>query len=165
MSDQVSFPPNGGAAESPALEAVGAVSAPEPAKKGKKQIDKTIVGPRRVRLSLTRVDPLSVMKVSFLVSVAVGIMMIVAAAFVWFMLDAMHVFSTIKELVGAVMDTEDNAYSALLEYMKFTRSVAMATVVAVVNVVLSTAMATIGAFLYNVIASLVGGVHLTLADE
>ncbi|MDU0348792.1 DUF3566 domain-containing protein [Actinomyces sp. MRS3W] len=124
-----------------------------------------MVGPRRVRLALTRIDPWSVMKAAFLLSVAAGIMMVVAAAFVWFMLDAMHVFSTIQDLVGTVMDSENNAYSALIEYMKFSRAISMATVIAVVNIILSTALATIGAFLYNITATLVGGVHLTLADE
>ena len=165
MSEPVSFQPTGGTGESPGIEAVSPASGAESTSKASKKVDKTIAGPRRVRLALTRVDPWSVMKVAFLLSVAVGIMLIVAAAFVWFMLDAMHVFSTIQELVGTVMDAENNAYSALLEYMKFTRAISMATVIAVVNMVLTTALATIGAFLYNVTTSLVGGVHLTLADE
>ena len=49
--------------------------------------------------------------------------------------------------------------------MKFSRAIAMAAIVGVVNIVLTTALATIGAFLYNITASLVGGVHLTLADD
>ncbi|WP_454932585.1 DUF3566 domain-containing protein [Actinomyces oricola] len=131
----------------------------------KKKKKKTIAGPRRVRLSLTRIDPWSVMKVSFLLSVAVGIMMVVAASVVWFMLDSMKVFSTIQELAITVMDSDSNAYTALLEYMKFSRAFSIAIVIAVVNLILTTALATIGAFLYNVTATLVGGVHLTLADE
>lgn len=126
---------------------------------------RTVTGPRRVRLALTRVSPFSVMKVSFLLSVAAGIMLVVAAAFVWFMLDAMHVFSTIQNLVGTVMESESNSFTALLEYMKFSRAVSMATIIAVINIILTTALATVGAFLYNVTAALVGGVHLTLADE
>ena len=154
MSQPMSFPHAGGEDQSTAASPA-AGSAPK----------KTIAGPRRVRLALTRIDPWSVMKVSFLLSVAAGIMLVVAAAFVWFMLDAMHVFSTIQELVGTVMDSESNAYSALLEYMKFTRAISMATVIAVVNIILTTALATIGSLLYNVTAALVGGVHLTLADD
>lgn len=92
-------------------------------------------------------------------------MLVVAAAFVWFMLDAMHVFSTIQNLVGTVMESESNSFTALLEYMKFSRAVSMATIIAVINIILTTALATVGAFLYNVTAALVGGVHLTLADE
>ncbi|WP_103063233.1 DUF3566 domain-containing protein [Actinomyces qiguomingii] len=166
MSQPESFPPaTGGQTLSPAGAPVSAASGGQQSPKQPEKTAKTIAGPRRVRLALTRIDPWSVMKASFLLSVAAGIMLVVAAAFVWFMLDAMHVFSTIQDLVGTVMDSNNNAYSALIEYMKFSRAISMATVIAVVNIILATALATIGAFLYNITAALVGGVHLTLADE
>ena len=41
----------------------------------------------------------------------------------------------------------------------------LSIVFAVVDVVLLTAVATIGAFIYNVSANLVGGLHLTLTDD
>jgi len=123
MSQPASFPSPGGQAENQGTAAFaadpiqaqnGGADAPASSKDSKKG-KKTVAGPRRVRLSLTRINPLSVMKVSFLLSVAAGIMLIVAAAFVWFMLDALHVFSTIKELAGTVLDSKtNNAYTALL---------------------------------------------------
>lgn len=152
----VSVPP-------PVVPGGGHSSAPAP--NGAKSEKKKIVGPRKVRLSLTRIDPWSVMKVSFLLSFAAFIMIIVATAVVWFMLDRMHVFSRIQELVGAVFATDSKAFIALVEYLKFSRALAMAAIVGVVNIVLTTALATIGAFLYNITAALVGGVHLTLADD
>ena len=173
MSQPASFPSPGGQAENQGTAAFAADpiqaqsdGADAPASsKGSKKGKKTVAGPRRVRLSLTRINPLSVMKVSFLLSVAAGIMLVVAAAFVWFMLDAMHVFSTIRDLVGTVMDSKSNAYTALLEYLKLSRAISMATIIAVINIILATALSTIGALLYNVTAAFVGGVHLTLADE
>ena len=173
MSQPASFPSPGGQAENQGTAAFAADpiqvqsdGADAPASsKGSKKGKKTVAGPRRVRLSLTRINPLSVMKVSFLLSVAAGIMLVVAAAFVWFMLDAMHVFSTIRDLVGTVMDSKSNAYTALLEYLKLSRAISMATIIAVINIILTTALSTIGALLYNVTAAFVGGVHLTLADE
>lgn len=166
MSQPESFPPaTGEPTQSPAAASEPAAPAGQQNPRKPKSAAKTIVGPRRVRLALTRIDPWSVMKASFLLSVAAGIMLVVAAAFVWFMLDTMHVFSTIQDLLSTMMDSSYNAYSALLEYMKFSRAISMATVIAVVNIILTTALATIGAFLYNITAALVGGVHLTLADE
>jgi integral membrane protein len=105
------------------------------------------------------------MKVSFMLSVAAGIMFVVAALFVWYMLDALHVFSTIKELAGTIMNSDNNAYSTLVEYLALKQTVSMAIIIGVVNVVLTTALATVTAFLYNLTATLVGGVHLTLADD
>ena len=164
--------PEPGASETAATSSspVLTVSSPEPpavpgGEKKDTKVKKAVAGPRRVKLSLTHVDPWSVMKVSFLLSVAAGIMLIVAAAVVWFVLDAMHVFSTIQDLVAAVMDKQSNSFTALVEYLKFSRAISMATVIAVVNIILATALSTIGAFLYNITATLVGGVHLTLADE
>ena len=114
---------------------------------------------------INRVDPWSVLKVSLLLNVAIGIMMVVGAAIVWFMLDSLHVFSQIQDLVGSVVETNSNAFTGVVEYMKFSRAISMSTIIAVVNLILSTALCTLAALIYNVIASLVGGIHLTLADD
>jgi hypothetical protein len=119
-------------------------------------------GPRRVRLAISRVDPWSVMKLSFLMSVAIGIMIVVATAVVWITLDSLHVFATINDLVTEILaDSEIN----LMQYVEFDRVLSIATLVAVVDIFLITALSTIGAFLYNITAALVGGVHVTMTDE
>jgi hypothetical protein len=119
-------------------------------------------GPRRVRLAVSRVDPWSVMKLSFLISVAIGIMIVVATAVVWLTLDGLHVFASLNDLVTEILaDSSIN----LMQYVEFDRVISVATLVAVVDVFLITALATIGAFLYNITAALVGGVHVTMTDE
>ena len=164
MSQPVSMSPDGGQSAG-AASIVGGADASGSASGGKsKKSKKTIAGPRRVRLALTRVDPWSVMKASFL-SFAAGIMLIVATAVVWFMLDAMHVFSTIEELVKTVAGERSNTFSAIVAYLELPRALTVSTIVAVVDIVLVTALTTLGAFLYNITATLVGGIHLTLADE
>lgn len=120
-------------------------------------------GPRRVRLSVSRIDPWSVMKLGFLLAIAIGIMTVVSAAVLWFVLDGMHVFSSINKTVTEVVGTEN--IINVLDYVEFGRVMSLATLVAVINVVLLTALSTIGAFLYNIVAALVGGIHLTLTDE
>ncbi|HEY5484561.1 MAG TPA: DUF3566 domain-containing protein [Propionibacteriaceae bacterium] len=120
-------------------------------------------GPRRVRLSVSRIDPWSVMKLGFLLAIAIGIMTVVSAAVLWFVLDGMHVFSSINKTVTEVVGTEN--FINVLSYVEFGRVMSLATLVAVINVVLLTALSTIGAFLYNIVAALVGGIHLTLTDE
>lgn len=119
-------------------------------------------GPRRVRLSVSRVDPWSAMKLSFLLSVALGIMVVVAAAMVWFVLDSMHVFADIEELLVSVGSEN---FLQLMDYLRFDRVMSFATIVGVVDVLLLTALGTIGAFLYNIVAALVGGLHVTLTDD
>ena len=45
--------------------------------------------PRQVDLAIVRVDPWGVMKVAFLLSVALGIALVVAVMILWLMLNAM----------------------------------------------------------------------------
>src|SRR5690606_38929281 len=119
--------------------------------------------PRRVRLAISRVDPWSVMKLAFLLSVAIGIMIVVAAVVVWFTLDGLHVFSRLDGLITQVTGPESDL--DILKWVSFDKTVSAATLVAVIDVFLLTALATIGAFLYNIVAALVGGVHVTMTDE
>lgn len=136
----------------------GAAEAPRPAPGAPRP-----TGPRRVRLAISRVDPWSVMKLSFLLSFALGIIGVVAASVVWFTLDGLHVFAKLNDL----MTTVAGADSALqvMSYLSFGKIAAGAMLVGVVDVFLLTALCTIGAFLYNIVAALVGGLHVTMTDD
>lgn len=118
--------------------------------------------PRRVDLSVARVDPWSVMKVGFLLSVALGIALVFATLVLWLMLDSMHVFGDIEEFLK---DLSAERFVTLMEYLHLSKVLSYATIAAVANVIMITAMSTLGAFLYNIIASLVGGVRVSLMDE
>ena len=120
-------------------------------------------GPRRVRLAISRVDPWSVMKLAFLLSFAAGIMIVVAVSVLWLTLDGMHVFTSLNNLVKQIVGPESPIN--ILDYVQFNKVLSITTLIAVVDVFLMTALATIGAFLYNVVAALVGGVHVTMTDE
>jgi nitrogen fixation-related uncharacterized protein len=119
--------------------------------------------PRRVRLTLARVDPWSVTKLSFLLSVAVGIALVVATGVVWSVLNGMGVFTDLDGLLHDIAGNEIKI--SLLDYVGFGKVISLATVIAVVDVVLLTALSTIIAFLYNVSSALVGGLHVTLSDD
>lgn len=118
--------------------------------------------PRRVDLSVARVDPWSVTKVGFLLSVALGIALVFATLVLWLMLDSMHVFGDIEEFLK---NLSAEHFVTLMEYLHLSKVLSYATIAAVANVIMITAMSTLGAFLYNIIASLVGGVRVSLMDE
>ncbi|MGA4963654.1 DUF3566 domain-containing protein [Streptomyces pseudogriseolus] len=120
---------------------------------------------RKARLRVAKADPWSVMKVSFLLSIALGICTIVAAAVLWMVMDAMGVFSTVGGTISEATGSEGSNGFDLQSFLSLPNVLLFTTVIAVIDVVLATALATLGAFIYNLSAGFVGGVELTLAED
>ena len=120
--------------------------------------------PRRARLRLTRIDPWSVMKTAFLLSVAFGIVTVVSVFIVWTVLGGAGVWDSINATVEDVLGSEAGNFD-VTDYISTSRVLGFTMLVAVVDVVLLTAIATLVAFLYNMAAALLGGVELTLAED
>ncbi len=141
-------------------------TAPRPAPAGatKPAVPKpAVTGPRKVRLSVARVDIWSVVKFSFLISFAIGIMIVVATASFWIILDGMNVFTSINDLLAEIAGEAGKI--DILQWVTFERTVSLATIIGLIDVVVLTLLSTIFAFLYNLTASLVGGITVTLTDE
>ena len=119
---------------------------------------------RRVRLTVSRVDPWSAMKISFLLSVALGIAGVVMVFVLWTILAGMGVFDQINGIVGQVVQDGQQRFD-IMDFIGLGRVLSLSIVIAVIDVILVTAIATLGAFLYNVSSALVGGVQLTLTDD
>ncbi len=120
---------------------------------------------RKARLRVAKADPWSVMKVSFLLSIALGICTIVAAAVLWMVMDAMGVFSTVGGTISEATGSEGSNGFDLQSFLSLPNVLMFTTVIAVIDVILATALATLGAFIYNLSAGFVGGVELTLAED
>ncbi|MGP8300521.1 DUF3566 domain-containing protein [Streptomyces inhibens] len=120
---------------------------------------------RKARLRVSRADPWSVMKVSFLLSIALGICTVVAVAVLWMVMNAMGVFSTVGGTISEATGSSDGAGFDLQSFLSLPRVLLFTSIVAVIDVVLATALATLGAFIYNLSAGFVGGVELTLAED
>lgn len=118
---------------------------------------------RKIKLSIARIDTWSTLKLSFLLSVAIGIGIIVAAACVWLMLDSMAVFTKIDDLLQSVGG--DEAPIEILQYFEFNKVISLATIIAVADVIIITLIATLGSVIYNLVSSLIGGLNITLTDE
>ncbi len=125
-------------------------------------------GPRRTRraqLRLVQVDAWSVMKTSFLLSIALGIVLVVAVAIIWSVLGAAGVWESINSIVQQAVGGDNSKPFDIQEYAGTSRVLGFTMIVAVLDVILITAIATLGAFLYNLSAALLGGIEVTLAED
>ncbi|MEU9668977.1 DUF3566 domain-containing protein [Streptomyces bobili] len=120
---------------------------------------------RKARLRVAKADPWSVMKVSFLLSIALGICTIIASAVLWMVMDAMGVFSTVGGTISEATGSNESNGFDLQSFLSLPNVLLFTTIIAVIDVVLATALATLGAFIYNLSAGFVGGVELTLAED
>jgi hypothetical protein len=121
---------------------------------------------RKARLRLSRLDPWSVMKTSFLFSIAAGIMLVVAVYSIWTVLSTSHLFDSINEIVRSVVSTPgDTTPFRIQEYINTQKVMGVTALIACVDVVIFTALATLGSFLYNLAATMLGGLEITLAED
>lgn len=96
---------------------------------------------------------------SLVISVFVGIALVVAAVALDAVLGALGVKDSVNTLVN---DLSPDPTGPLLTTG---RLVGGAALLAAVDVVLLTALATLGAFLYNLCASLTGGIEVSLSGQ
>ena len=105
------------------------------------------------------------MKTSFLLSVAFGVVTVVAVFMVWSVLGAAGVWDSINQTVQDVVGGQDTSNFDVENYLGMSRVLGFTMLVAVIDVILLTAIATLGAFLYNMAAALLGGIEVTLAED
>lgn len=120
-------------------------------------------GPVRASMQIRRIDPWSTLKVSLLLSVALFFVWMIAVAFLYLVLGGMGVWTKLNSNVGDLLTSASGASGG--ELVSSGTIFGGAALIGLVNIVLLTAAATIGAFIYNLTTDLVGGVEVTLADR
>jgi hypothetical protein len=121
---------------------------------------------RRAQLRVERVEPWSVMKFSFLISLVGWVILFVAVAILYVVLSKLGVFTSIEHTVGLVTSNKSNpAGSNASSWFRASRVLGYTMLIGAVNVVLITALATIGAVLYNLVTMLAGGIEVTLKES
>jgi hypothetical protein len=154
--------PAGGAASGATAVGAGPSGSGRPARgSGKGRIRRT----RKAQLRLVQIDAWSVMKTSFLLSIALGIVLVVAVAIIMSVLGAAGVWDSINSIVQQAVGSDSGQSFDIRQYAGPSRVLGFTMIVAVVDVILITAIATLGAFLYNLSAALLGGIEVTLAED
>ena len=89
----------------------------------------------------------------------------VSVFIVWSVLSAAGVWESINATAQDILGDEAAGTFDVTDYVGTSRVMGFTMLIAVVDVVLLTAVATLGAFLYNMAAALLGGVEVTLAED
>ena len=135
------------------------VSPPPPAK-GRQSASSA----RRANLIVARLEPWSVMKFSFLISLVAWIVLFVAVALLYYALSSLGVFASLQKTLASVTSSQGSAGVDLSKWTSGTRVMGYTMLLGAVDVVLITALSTLGAVVYNLVTHLGGGIEITLKE-
>jgi len=119
---------------------------------------------RRANLVIARVEPWSVMKFSFLISLVLWIVMFVAVALLYYALSSLGVFAALQRTLASVTSSQTTSGVDLTKWTSATRVLGYTMLLGAVDVVLITAISTVGAVIYNLVTHLGGGIEVTLKE-
>jgi hypothetical protein len=119
---------------------------------------------RQAHLTVARVEPWSVMKFSFVVSLVAFVILFVAVSLLYGALDGLGVFDSLQRLVSSLTSSQGSAGVNASKWFSASRVLGYTALLGSLNIVLITAMSTIGAVVYNLTSRLVGGVEVTLRE-
>jgi hypothetical protein len=112
------------------------------------------VATKQVRLKLVYVDFWSAVKLSFLVAVSLGIVLVVATVLVWIVLNSTGIFGDLDDILKDILGEPDFSVAASFSLGQVAF---FALIVAVLNTVVGTVLGAIAAMLYNFSVRITGG--------
>lgn len=144
----------GSAAQSWQSRVTGPQRRPDPVRRGRRQ----------AHLTLARVEPWSVMKFSFVASIVAFIILFVAITVLYMVLSALGVFDSLQHTVSTITSSQNTAGTDISSWFSASRILGYTGLLGALNIVLITALSTIGAVIYNLIAQVFGGIEVTLRE-
>jgi hypothetical protein len=119
---------------------------------------------RQAHLTVARVEPWSVTKFSFVVSLVAFVVLFVAVSVLYESLSALGVFESLQRVVTSVTSSQNSGGVSTAKWFSASKVLGITAILGGFNIVLMTAMSTIGAVVYNLTSRLVGGVEVTLRE-
>ena len=120
--------------------------------------------PRRAQLTVVRLEPWSVMKFSFMISLVGWVVLFVAVAALYFFLSRLGVFHSIETSIENVTSGKDSPGVKASNWFSASRILGYTMLIGAVNVILITALSTVGAVIYNLVTHVAGGIEVTLRE-
>ena len=109
---------------------------------------------RQVRLKLVYLDVWSLVKLSFLVWLSLGIVLIVASVLIWVVLASTGIFDTLDTTLRDMIGDQD---FAITDSFGIGQVLVFTLVIALLNTIVGTALGAVGGFLYNLSVRFTGG--------
>ncbi len=119
---------------------------------------------RQAHLTISRVEPWSVMKFSFVVSLVAFVILFVAVSVLYGALSGLGVFDSLQRVVTSLTSSQASTGVNAKAWFSASRVLGYTALLGSLNIVLITAMSTIGSVVYNLTSRLVGGVEVTLRE-
>lgn len=116
--------------------------------------------PLRATVQIRRIDPWSTLKISLVISVAMFFVWMLAVGLLYIVLEGMGVWERLNSTFTDMVSSDSGSVGLVDAGSVF----GYAGVIGLINVVLFTALSTVGVFIYNQCCDLVGGIQVTLAD-
>jgi hypothetical protein len=135
-----------------------------PSQKAQSKKAKSKRAARQAHLTIARVEPWSVMKFSFVVSLVAFVILFVAVSLLYGVLSAVGVFDSLQRVVTSITSSQASGGVNAKVWFSASKVLGYTALLGSLNIVLITAMATIGSVVYNLTSRLVGGVEVTLRE-
>jgi len=119
---------------------------------------------RQAHLMVSRFEPWSVMKFSFMISLACFVILFVAVTLLYGTLAGLGVFDSIQKALSNVTSGQGTNGVSVSHWFSASTILGYTALLGVLNVFLITAFSTVGSVVYNLTAHLVGGVEVTLRE-
>ena len=119
---------------------------------------------RHANLVIARLEPWSVMKFSFLISLVAWVILFVAVTLLYYALSGLGVFAAIQRTLESVTSGQQSPGVSLAAWTSASRVLGYTMLIGAVDIILITALSTIGAVIYNLVTHLGGGIEITLKE-
>ncbi len=104
------------------------------------------------------------MKFSFMASLVGFVVLMVAVSILYFFFSALGVFTSIEHTIHLVTSSAGSAGSSAASWFSAGTVLGYTMLAGAIDVVLITALATVGAVVYNAVTRVSGGIEITLQE-
>lgn len=135
-------------------------SAPAPARSAPTQVGGS--GGLRASVQIRRIDPWATFKISAVLAIVGFFIWMISVAVLYLILDGMGVWDQVNSSFGTLVTADGSSTQG--DIIGAGTVFGYALLLGAINAILLTALATIGSYIYNLCADMIGGAEVTLAD-